>query len=163
MIEWLPWLPSKSCYTNLKFFETLKDTPNTSEGFRFAAFLVLEIPGWVLFDSPPPWCLVWVPKPLVPEGLKMPRARIALQLMSTHLQLMGLSSESILLPIQQASDFSRLSLSEEYNWNVAQGWNIVSSELTSDVSKSASSAYADSLISLSPILIHFTSSFSRIE
>ena len=70
MIEWLPWLLSKSCYTNLKFFETLKDTPNTSEGFRFVAFLVLEILGWVLFDPPPPpWCLVWVPKPLVPEGL----------------------------------------------------------------------------------------------
>ena len=50
--EWLPWLPSKSCYTNLKFFETLKDTPNTSEGFRFVAFLVLEIQGWVLFDPP---------------------------------------------------------------------------------------------------------------
>ena len=49
-MEWLPWLPSNSCYTNLKFFETLKDTPNTSEGFRFVAFLVLEILGWVLFD-----------------------------------------------------------------------------------------------------------------
>ena len=69
MIEWLPWLPSKSCYTNLKFFETLKDTPNPSKGFRFVAFLVLEILGWVLFDPPPPWCLVWVPKPLVPGGL----------------------------------------------------------------------------------------------
>ena len=45
MIEWLPWLPSKSCYTNLKFFETLKDTPNPSKGFRFVAFLVLEILG----------------------------------------------------------------------------------------------------------------------
>ena len=57
----------------LELFETLKDTPNTSEGFRFVAFLVLEILGWVLFDlppPPPPWCLVWVPKPLVPEGLK---------------------------------------------------------------------------------------------
>ena len=51
MIEWLPWLPSKSCYTNLKFFETLKDTPNPSKGFRFVAFLVLEILG-VLFDPP---------------------------------------------------------------------------------------------------------------
>ena len=50
MIEWLPWLPSKSCYTNLKFFETLKDTPNPSKGFRFVAFLVLEILGGVLFD-----------------------------------------------------------------------------------------------------------------
>ena len=69
MIEWLPWLPSKSCYTNLKFFETLKDTPNPSKGFRFEAFLVLEILGGVLFDPPPPWCLVWVPKPLVPGGL----------------------------------------------------------------------------------------------
>ena len=53
MIEWLPWLPSKSCYTNLKFFETLKDTPNPSKGFRFVAFLVLEILGGVLFDPPP--------------------------------------------------------------------------------------------------------------
>ena len=52
MIEWLPWLPSKNCYTDLKFFETLKDTPNTSKGFRFVAFLVLEILGWVLFDPP---------------------------------------------------------------------------------------------------------------
>ena len=69
---------------------------------------------------------------------------------------LSLSSEPIRVPIQQASDFSRLSLSEEYNWNVAQVWNIVSSELTSDVRKSASAAYADSLI---PILI---SSFSHI-
>ena len=45
MIKWLPWLPSKSCYINLKFFETLKDTPNTSEGFRFVAFVVVEILG----------------------------------------------------------------------------------------------------------------------
>ena len=76
---------------------------------------------------------------------------------------MGLSSEPILFPIRQASDFSRLSLSEEYNWNVAQVWNIVSSELTSDVRKPALPAYADSLISLSPILIPFTSSFSHIR
>ena len=75
---------------------------------------------------------------------------------------MGLSSESILLPIRQALDFSRLSFSEKYDWNVAQVWNIVSSELTSDVRKSALSAHADSLISLSPILIPFTSSFSHI-
>ena len=68
MIEWLPWLPSKSCYTNLKFFETLKDTPNPSKGFMFVAFLVLEILGGS-FSTPPPWCLVWVPKPLVPGGL----------------------------------------------------------------------------------------------
>ena len=61
----------------------------------------------------------------------MPRVQITLHLMSTHLQLMGLSSEPILSPIQQASDFSRLSLSKEYNWNVAQVWNIVSRELTS--------------------------------
>ena len=67
MIEWLPWLPSKSCYTNLKFFETLKDTPNPSKGFRFVAFLVLEILGGPF--RPPTWCLVWVPKPLVPGGL----------------------------------------------------------------------------------------------
>ena len=37
----------------LEIFETLKDTPNTSEGFRFVAFVVLEILGWVLFDAPP--------------------------------------------------------------------------------------------------------------
>ena len=30
---------------NLEFFETLKDTPNTYQGFRFVAFLVLEIAG----------------------------------------------------------------------------------------------------------------------
>ena len=71
MIEWLPWLPSKSCYTNLKFFETLKDTPNPSKGFRFVAFLVLEILGGGGSFSTPPWCLVWVPKPLVPGGLKI--------------------------------------------------------------------------------------------
>ena len=52
MIEWLPWLPSKSCYINLKFFETLKDTPNPSKGFRFVAFLVLEILGGS-FSTPP--------------------------------------------------------------------------------------------------------------
>ena len=70
MIEWLPWLRSKSCYTNLKFFETLKDTPNPSKGFRFVAFLVLEILGGGGGSfSTPPWCLVWVPKPLVPGGL----------------------------------------------------------------------------------------------
>ena len=68
MIEWLPWLPSKSYYTNLKFFETLKDTPNPSKGFRFVAFLVLEILGGSF--STPPWCLVWVPKLLVPGGLR---------------------------------------------------------------------------------------------
>ena len=56
MIEWLPWLPSKSCYTNLKFFETLKDTPNPSKGFRFLAFLVLEILGGP-FRPPPPLVL----------------------------------------------------------------------------------------------------------
>ena len=72
MIERLAWLPSKSCYINLKFFETLKNTPNTSEGFKFVAFVVLEIlGGGVLFD--PLWCLVWVPKPLVPEGLSFSR------------------------------------------------------------------------------------------
>ena len=57
MIEWLPWLPSKSCYTNLKFFETLKDTPNPSKGFRFVAFLVLEILGGGPFRPPPPLVL----------------------------------------------------------------------------------------------------------
>ena len=60
----------KSCYINLKFLETLKDTPSTSEGFRFVPFVILEILVWVHFDPPPPpWCLVWVPKPLVPKGL----------------------------------------------------------------------------------------------
>ena len=43
VIERLPWLPSKSCCINLKFFETLKDTLYISEGFRFVAFVVLEI------------------------------------------------------------------------------------------------------------------------
>ena len=66
VIERLTWLPRKSCYINLKFFETLKDTPNTSEGFKFVAFVVLT--GGP-FRPPPPWCLVWVPKPMVPEGL----------------------------------------------------------------------------------------------
>ena len=47
VIERLPWLPSKSCYINLKFFEILKDTLNTSEGFKFVAFVVLEILGGV--------------------------------------------------------------------------------------------------------------------
>ena len=93
MIEWLPLLPSKSCYINLKCFETLKDTPNTSEGFRFVAFVVLEILGWVLFDPPLvldvgtktlgtlgtktlacPSPKPLVPKPLVPEGLKPEKA-----------------------------------------------------------------------------------------
>ena len=69
MIEWLSWLPSKSCYISFKFFEILKDTPDTSEGFRFVAFVALEILGWDLFDPPPLWYLVWVPKPSVPEGL----------------------------------------------------------------------------------------------
>ena len=36
-----------------QFFETLKDTPNPSKGFRFVAFLALEILGGVLFTSPP--------------------------------------------------------------------------------------------------------------
>ena len=53
MIERLPWLPRKSCYINLKFFETLKDTPNISQVFRFVAFVVLEILG----DTPPPLML----------------------------------------------------------------------------------------------------------
>ena len=57
MIEWLPWLPSKSCYTNLKFFETLKDTPNPSKGFRFVAFLILQILGGGSFLTPPPLVL----------------------------------------------------------------------------------------------------------
>ena len=42
----------------LAFFETLNDTPNTSEGFSFVAFVILEIIlGWVLFDLPPPLVL----------------------------------------------------------------------------------------------------------
>ena len=65
--EWLPWLPSKSCCINFKFFETLKGTPNTSEGFRFVAFVVLAILGG---PFRPPWCLVSVLKPLMPEGLR---------------------------------------------------------------------------------------------
>ena len=51
-----------------QFFETLKDTPNPSKGFRFVAFLALEILGGS-FSTPPPWCLVGVLKPLVPGGL----------------------------------------------------------------------------------------------
>ena len=47
----------------------LKDTPNTSEGFRFVAFVILEILGWVYFDPPPPLVLGVGTKPLVPEGL----------------------------------------------------------------------------------------------
>ena len=71
VIEWLPWLPSKSCYTDLKFFETLKDNPNTSNGFRFVAFLVLEILGWVLFGPPPPLVLDVGTKPLGARRLKV--------------------------------------------------------------------------------------------
>ena len=41
---------------NLKCFETLKDTPNTSKGFIFVAFVVLEILG-VPFRPPPPLVL----------------------------------------------------------------------------------------------------------
>ena len=54
MIEWLPWLPNKSCYINLKFLETLKDTPNTFESFRFVAFgiLVILVVGPVRPPSP---------------------------------------------------------------------------------------------------------------
>ena len=37
----------------LKIFYTLKDTPNTSEGFRFVAFVILGILGWVYFDPSP--------------------------------------------------------------------------------------------------------------
>ena len=40
-------------YINLKFLETLKDTPNTFQGFRFAAFVILEILGVVHFDPSP--------------------------------------------------------------------------------------------------------------
>ena len=40
----------------LKFFETLKDTPNPSKGFRFVAFLVLEILRGP-FRPPPPLVL----------------------------------------------------------------------------------------------------------
>ena len=36
----------------LEIFETLKDTPNTSEGFRFVAFVVLEILGEGSFRPP---------------------------------------------------------------------------------------------------------------
>ena len=66
VIEWLPWLPGKSCYINLEFFETSKDMPDTSEGFRFVAFVVLEILGVGVLFYPPlsawceyqnPWCL----------------------------------------------------------------------------------------------------------
>ena len=38
----------------LEIFETLKDTLSTSEGFRFVAFVILEILVWVHFDPPPP-------------------------------------------------------------------------------------------------------------
>ena len=41
-------ITKQNCYINLKIFETLKDTPNTSEGFRFVAFVILEILGVIL-------------------------------------------------------------------------------------------------------------------
>ena len=54
VIERLPWLPNKSCYIKLKSFWDLEWYPYTSEGFRFVAFVVLEIPGGgVLFDPSP--------------------------------------------------------------------------------------------------------------
>ena len=67
VIDRVPWLPSKSCYISLKFFETLKD----SQVFRFVALDILKILEvlFVLF-VPLLWYLVWVPKPLVSEGLK---------------------------------------------------------------------------------------------
>ena len=52
VIERLPWLPSKRYYINLNFLETLKDSPNISEGFRFVAFVDLEILGGGSFRPP---------------------------------------------------------------------------------------------------------------
>ena len=69
VVERLPWLPSKGCYINLEFFETLKDAPNTSEGFRFVAFVVLEILWGGPFRPLPPLVLGMGTKPLVPAGL----------------------------------------------------------------------------------------------
>ena len=47
-----------SCYINLKFFETLKDAPNTSQDFRVVAFVVLAIAGGAgaPFDPLGAWC-----------------------------------------------------------------------------------------------------------
>ena len=59
---------TKAVIFNLKLFETLKYTPNISQGFRFVALAIIEIPVPPLPPAPPS-CLVWVSKPLVREGL----------------------------------------------------------------------------------------------
>ena len=81
MIERLPRLPTKSCYTNLKFFETLKDTPNPSKGFRFVAFLVLEILGGP-FRPPLPLVLFVGTKTL---GARRVKTKVAWNKMITQL------------------------------------------------------------------------------
>ena len=35
----------------LEFFETLKNTANTLQGFEFVAFVILEIPAGVHFEA----------------------------------------------------------------------------------------------------------------
>ena len=73
VIEWLPWLPNKSCYINLKFLEILKDTPNTFEGFRFVAFgiLVILVVGPVQPQTPPPLVLDLCSKTLGAQRVNM--------------------------------------------------------------------------------------------
>ena len=48
----------------LEIFLDLEGCLNISQGFRFVVFVILELGG--IF-----WYLVWVLKPLVPEGLNI--------------------------------------------------------------------------------------------
>ena len=58
-------VPNKICNTKLKVFENLNDIPNSSQGYRFVAFVVLEIPGGFIWPS---YLVFGVdPKSLVPE------------------------------------------------------------------------------------------------
>ena len=45
--------------------------------------------------------------------LKVPKERIVLQFMLIHVQFIGVSFDPLFAPIQQASDFSRLSFRDE--------------------------------------------------
>ena len=56
---------AKAVISLFDFFETLKDTLSTSQGFRSVAFIVRS---WDTISSPtasPLSCLVWIPKPKV--------------------------------------------------------------------------------------------------
>ena len=67
VIEWLPWRQNKRYLIICIFFETVRDEPIPHKNFMFLGQGSHEIPGGGRPD--PPWYPMWVPIPLVTEGL----------------------------------------------------------------------------------------------